>query len=194
MKRGCMPVIVFADNIPHSDDSCADVAIKQAQTLAKFIHSHDVKMYIVPHGPDLDNILENTPRKMTCVFCKRNMLRLARHIAVMEEADCIVTGEIIGEQASQTTQNLRAIESAVCDYPILRPCAGDDKVDIEKLARKIGTYKFASESVSCCNLAPEYPVIRSNIDDVQSAEEKMDLSILEEEISHAKIIILGKDS
>jgi thiamine biosynthesis protein ThiI len=194
MKRGCIPVFVFADNIPHSEDSCSDVAIRQAETLAKFIHSFDVKMYIVPHGPDLDDILEHTPQKMTCIFCKRNMLRLAKHIANIEEADCIVTGEIIGEQASQTTQNLRAIESAVCDYPILRPCAGDDKVDIEKIARKIGTYKFANESVTCCTLAPEYPIIQSNIDDVNAAEEKMDLSILDEEISHAKVILLGEDS
>ena len=193
MKRGCIPIFVFADNVPHSEDSCVDVAIKQAKTLAKFIHSQDVKMYVVPHGPDLDDILENAPRKMTCVFCKRNMLRLARQIAISEDADCIVTGEIIGEQASQTTQNLRAIENAVCDYPILRPCAGDDKVDIEKMARKIGTYEFASESVLCCTLAPEYPIIHANVEDVLSAEEKMNLEILEQEISLAKTILLGTD-
>jgi thiamine biosynthesis protein ThiI len=194
MKRGCIPVFVFADNLPHSDDICADVAIKQAETLAKFIHSYDVKMYIVPHGPDLNNILEHAPRKMTCIFCKRNMLRLARYIAILEGADCIVTGEIIGEQASQTTQNLRAIESAVCDYPILRPCAGDDKVDIEKMSRKIGTYEFATESVSCCTLAPEYPIIQSNIDDVIATEEKLDLTILEQEISLAKTIFIGNNN
>ena len=193
MKRGCVPVFVFADNIPHSEESCADVAIQQAETLARFIHSHDVKMYVVPHGPDLDNIVENVPRKMTCIFCKRNMLRLAEKVAILENADCIVTGEIIGEQASQTTQNLRAIESAVCDYPILRPCAGDDKVEIEKMARKISTYEFAKEAVSCCTLAPEYPIIQSNIDDVKSADEKLDLSILEQEIPLARVLLLGKN-
>ena len=193
MKRGCIPVFVFADNIPHSEESCVDVAIEQAKTLARFIHSHDVKMYIVPHGPDLDNIIENTTRKMTCIFCKRNMLRLAEKVAILENADCIATGEIIGEQASQTTQNLRAIESAVCDYPILRPCAGDDKVDIEKMARKIGTYEFAKEAVSCCTLAPEYPIIQSNIDDVHSEDEKLDLSILEQEIPLARVLLLGKN-
>jgi thiamine biosynthesis protein ThiI len=194
MKRGCIPIFVYADNLPHSDDSCVDVAIKQAETLAKFIHSHELKMYIVPHGPDLDDILEHAPKKMTCIFCKRNMLRLAREIAFKENADCIVTGEIIGEQASQTTQNLRSIESAVCDYPILRPCAGDDKVDIEKLARQIGTYDFTSESVSCCSLAPEHPIIQSNIDDVHSIDEKLNHTILEQEISLAKVLLLGENS
>jgi thiamine biosynthesis protein ThiI len=192
MKRGCIPIFVFSDNFPHSDESCAEVAIKQAKTLTRFIHSHDVKMYVVPHGTDLDNIIENTPRKMTCIFCKRNMLRLAERVAILENADCIVTGEIIGEQASQTTQNLRAIETAVCDFPILRPCAGDDKVEIEKMAQKIGTYEFAREAVSCCTLAPEYPIIQSNIDDVQSADEKLDLTILDQEIQLARVLLIRK--
>jgi thiamine biosynthesis protein ThiI len=192
MKRGCIPVFVYFDNTPYCDSGCTDVAIRQTQVLADFIHGYEVKMYIVPHSPDLDEAKAHGPEKMTCIFCKRNMLRLAREIALKEDADAIITGEIIGEQASQTTANLRVIDSAVDDFPILRPLAGDDKVDITHLAQEIGTYQFASEGVSCCTLAPQYPSIRANEETALKAEEDMDLEILKEEIGNAQVLVLRK--
>ncbi|MCK5152191.1 MAG: tRNA 4-thiouridine(8) synthase ThiI, partial [Candidatus Thorarchaeota archaeon] len=158
MKRGVIPVFVYFDNTPHTGEGCTDLAIRQATVLASYIYDYDVKLYIVPHGPDLDAAVRHIEERSICIMCKRNMLRLAREVAIREGADAIVTGEIIGEQASQTTANLKAISSAVTDFPILRPLAGDDKVDIETLARKIGTYQFVQEGLSCCTLAPKYPV------------------------------------
>jgi thiamine biosynthesis protein ThiI len=192
MKRGCIPVFVNFDNTPYTVDDCRDVVTRQAQVLADFIHNHEVKLYLVPHGDDLAQAVDHGPEKMACVFCKRNMLRMAREIAIIEGADAIVTGEIIGEQASQTTKNLRAINTAVCDYPILRPCAGDDKTDIEALAHKIGTYEFAREGLSCCSLAPKYPVLNADVGDLVKAEEKMDLSTIQSQVKSAKVVILRK--
>ncbi len=190
MKRGCIPVFVHLDNTPYADENCSEIAVKQAQLLANYIHGFEVKLYIVPHAPDIEEAQKHAPEKMTCLFCKRNMLRIAREIALQEEADAIVTGEIIGEQASQTTANLRVIENAVTDFPILRPNAGDDKVDIEHLAQKIGTYEFAKESASCCTLNPKYPSVKADPEQIASCEEPMDLSILAEELKNAKIIVL----
>ena len=190
MRRGCIPVFVYFDNSPHCDERCTEVAIEQAQVLASYIYGHEVKMYIVPHGPDLDEAVKHGPKKMTCLFCKRNMLRLAREIAVAEGADAIVTGEIIGEQASQTTANLRAIDSAVTDIPILRPLAGEDKVDIMRIAREIGTYKFAHESVTCCTLAPQYPSIVADRERVEEAERDMSEELLQDEIRESRILTL----
>jgi thiamine biosynthesis protein ThiI len=118
------------------------------------------------------------------------MLRIAREIAILEDADAIVTGEIIGEQASQTTKNLRVIEQAVTDFPILRPLAGEDKVDIEHLAQRIGTYEFAKEGASCCTLNPRYPSVRADPVEVASCEEPMDLGILSEELKNARVMTL----
>lgn len=190
MKRGCIPIFVNFDNSPHMEGECNDIAVRQAEVLAQYIYNYDVKMYVIPHGRDLTDILENTPEKMTCLFCKRNMLRLAREIAIAENADAIVTGEIIGEQASQTSRNLRVISDAVCDYPVLRPLVGDDKVDVEHLARKIGTYRFAREATSCCSLPPRYPSVEADPIRVKEAEENIDLSLLEDEVAQAHIIIL----
>lgn len=190
MRRGCIPVFVYFDNTPHCDERCTEVAIEQARLLASFIYGYEVKMYIVPHGDDLEEAIRKGPKKMTCLFCKRNMLRLAREVALLEDAEAIVTGEIIGEQASQTTANLRAIDSAVCDFPILRPLAGDDKVDVMRLAQEIGTYGFARESVTCCTLAPRYPTIRAEADRVISAESDMRLEVLQDEIRNARVEVL----
>ncbi|MGQ4910668.1 MAG: tRNA uracil 4-sulfurtransferase ThiI [Candidatus Thorarchaeota archaeon] len=190
MKRGCIPVFVYFDNSPYCDAVCTDIAIRQAQILANFIYGFDVKMYIVPHGPDLDDAMKHGPEKMTCIFCKRNMLRLAREVAMREGADAIVTGEIIGEQASQTTANLKVIDSVVTDLPVLRPLAGDDKVDITRLAQRIGTYQFADEGASCCTLAPQYPAIASTKEAALKAETDMDVSILKSEIDRARIVVL----
>ena len=190
MKRGCIPVFVNFDNTPYAEDDCREVVTKQAQLLADYIHGFEVKLYVVPHGEDLAEAVEHGPPKMTCVFCKRNMIRMAREIAIAEGADAIVTGEIIGEQASQTTKNLRAINTAVCDFPILRPCAGDDKVDIEALAHRVGTYEFAREGLSCCSLAPKYPVTRAQVEDVESAERKMDLDVMRKQVESARIVTL----
>ncbi|MHA2153425.1 MAG: tRNA uracil 4-sulfurtransferase ThiI [Candidatus Thorarchaeota archaeon] len=190
MKRGCIPVFVHLDNTPYADENCSEIAVKQAQHLANYIHGFEVKLYIVPHAPDIEEAKKHAHEKMTCLYCKRNMLRIAREIAIKEDADAIITGEIIGEQASQTIANLRVIENAVTDFPILRPNAGDDKVDIEHLAQEIGTYEFAKESASCCTLNPKYPSVRADPDRVAECEESMDLSILTEELNNAKIITL----
>jgi thiamine biosynthesis protein ThiI len=192
MKRGCIPVFLHLDNTPYADEHCSEIAVKQAQLLASYIQGFEVKLYIVPHAPDIEEAQKHAPEKMTCLFCKRNMLRIAREIAILEDADAIVTGEIIGEQASQTTANLRVIEQAVTDYPILRPLAGEDKVDIEHLAQKIGTYEFAKEGASCCTLNPKYPSVRADPVKVASCEEPMDLEILNEELKNARVMILRK--
>jgi thiamine biosynthesis protein ThiI len=190
MKRGCIPVFVTYDNMPYSNEVCSDIAVKQASLLAHYIYDYEVRMYVVPHGMDLTDIVEHAPRRMTCLYCKRNMFRMGREIAIRENADAIVTGEIIGEQASQTSRNLRATSSAVCDFPILRPCIGDDKVDIEHMAMQIGTYEFAKEGVSCCTLPPKYPTVSARINQVAVQEQNLDLNVLQAEVSQAKVIVL----
>ena len=190
MKRGCIPVFVHFDNVPYGDESTRNLAIRQAKRLTEYIHGHEIKMYIVPHGEDLTEVLRHAPRKMTCIFCRRNMYRLAQKVALLENADAIVTGEIIGEQASQTTRNLLAEETAVSEIPIMRPCIGDDKDEIVKMAMKIRTYEFAHEAVSCCSLPPKYPTVYSELDIIKPTEDQMDMGTITAEISEAEVIIL----
>ena len=190
MRRGCVPIFVYFDNSPFSDDINKEIAIKQAKHLSHYIHGSEVKMFIVPHGNDLVEVLKYAPRKMTCVFCRRNMYRLAQEVALREGADAIITGEIIGEQASQTTRNLYAEDSAISDIPIIRPCIGDDKEEIVRKAREIGTYEFAEEAASCCSLPPKYPTINAEVREIPIAEEKIGDGWVEYAVSDAEVIIL----
>ncbi|MHA2353131.1 MAG: tRNA sulfurtransferase [Candidatus Thorarchaeota archaeon] len=194
MKRGCVPIFLHFDNVPYGDESTRNLAVKQAKRLTEYIHGHEIKMYIVPHGDDLTEVLRHAPRKMTCIFCRRNMYRLAQEVAFIENADAIVTGEIIGEQASQTTRNLLAEETAITEIPIMRPCVGDDKDEILKMAMKIRTYEFAHEAVSCCSLPPKYPTVYSNLEIIEPTEKKMDMGWIAAEISDSEVIILKDGS
>ncbi|MFW9787281.1 MAG: tRNA sulfurtransferase [Candidatus Thorarchaeota archaeon] len=190
MRRGCIPIFLHFDNVPFGDESTRNLAIRQAKRLTEYLYGHEIKMYVVPHGEDLTEVLRHAPRKMTCIFCRRNMYRLAQEVVILEDADAIVTGEIIGEQASQTTRNLLAEESAVTEIPIMRPCIGDDKDEILKMAMKIRTYEFAHEAVSCCSLPPKHPTVYSDLEIIESTEEKMDMGWIATEISDSEVIIL----
>jgi len=192
MKRGCIPVFVHLDNAPYAEESCSEIALKQAQLLANYIHGFEVKLYIVSHARDIQEAQKHAPENTTCLFCKRNILRIARGIAIQEDADAIVTGEIIGKQASQTTAILRAIENAVTDFPILRPNAGNDSIDIENLAQQIGLHEFAVESSSCCSLNSMSTSVGADPDQIASYEESMDFGILTEELKNARIMVLRK--
>ncbi|MFW9919167.1 MAG: hypothetical protein ACFFED_06190 [Candidatus Thorarchaeota archaeon] len=193
MRRGCVPIFVYFDNSPFSDDSNKKIAIEQAKRLSQYIHGSEVKMYIVPHGEDLVEVLKHAPRRMTCIFCRRNMYRLAQEVAIREEANAIITGEIIGEQASQTTSNLFAENSAVDKIPIIRPCIGDDKDEIVKKAREIGTYHFAEEAASCCSLPPKFPTINARTSEIPVVEEKIREGWVKYAVDDAEIIILKEE-
>ena len=190
MRRGCVPIFTYFDNSPFSDDINRVVAIEQARLLSEYIHGAEVKMYIVPHGEDMIEVLKHAPRKMTCIFCRRNMYRLAQEVALREKADAIITGEIIGEQASQTTRNLLAETSAISKIPIIRPCIGDDKDEVVTKAREIGTYEFAQEATSCCSLVPKYPTISAKLGEIPAPEEKIGTGWEKIAVSDAEIIIL----
>jgi thiamine biosynthesis protein ThiI len=132
-------------------------------------------MYIVPHGKNLETFMEKAPRKLTCLLCKRMMYRIAERIADIERAEGIVTGEAIGEQASQTITNLRVLDEAAVNYPIFRPLLGFDKTETEELARKIGTFETSTRKAKGCTAAPIQPATRAKLQIVKKAEEKLDV-------------------
>ena len=95
--------------------------------------------------------------KLTCILCRRMMYRLAERVAIMERAEAIVTGEIIGEHASQTLRNLRVENKALKDVCVLRPLVGLNKLDVEHLARKTGTFEISTRPSLCCSAPPRTP-------------------------------------
>ena len=189
MKRGCPIVPVYFDNQPYTDEATTAKALDVAKKLFEWSIGFPRKVYVVPNGENLEKFVKETPRKLTCLLCKRMMYRIAERIAETEKAEGIVTGEAIGEQASQTMHNLRVLDEASLRYPVHRPLLGFDKTETEVLARKIGTFEISIRKAKGCCAAPSSPATRAKLEPVKKAEEKLDLErMVEQSINNAKIV------
>ena len=175
MKRGCTVSLIFFDNKPYTDNRARKRAIAVTKKLAEF--SPKVELMVVPFGRILRAFVEKVPRKLTCVLCKRAMFKIAEKIAKRVEAEAIVTGESLGQVASQTLPNLRVIDEA-CELPVMRPLIGMDKVEIERIARQIGTFEISTRLVAGCSAVPQYPETHARIEEVIKAEKGLNMPTL----------------
>ena len=190
MKRGSPVIPVYFDISPFSDDTATERALNVAKVLLEWAIGFPRKVYVVQHGENLKHIMK-THRKYTCLLCKRMMYRVVERLTEQYRAEGIVTGEAIGEQASQTLTNLRVLSASVNDYPVHRPLLGFDKAETEALARKIGTYKVSSTKAAGCSAVPYQPSTKAKLEDVIKAEEKLDIeSMVERSLESIKIIEL----
>lgn len=189
IRRGCTPVFIYYDNYPFTGDTTKRRALDTIKEVRKHSAHPKLKTYIIPHGPDLADILRNCPRRLTCILCRRMMYRMAKRVAELEEADAIVTGEIIGEHASQTVTNLQVESTAVTDVCILRPLIAMNKLDVERLARKIGTFQISTRPGLCCSAPPKSPRTRATIEEVETAEERLDLeNMIERDLKDVEVL------
>lgn len=169
MKRGCYPVIVYIDNSPYSGKESFRKAKKLAGNLSEWSGGF-LKLYRITNGKYMKNVAES---KYTCVLCKRMMYRLAEKISDKENCQGIVTGESVAQVASQTLRNLKTIDSAV-SLPVYRPLIGLDKIEIERIAKDIGTYEISSEKEPPCGAVPKSPATRSPKEAIEDAEKNLD--------------------
>ncbi|KPV62529.1 MAG: tRNA (guanine(6)-N2)-methyltransferase [Candidatus Bathyarchaeota archaeon BA2] len=189
MKRGCPVVPVYFDNMPFTDETTTERALNVAEVLFDWAVGFPRKVYVVQHGENLNKIIEDSSRRFTCLLCKRMMYRIAERLAEMTRAEGIVTGEAIGEQASQTITNLRVLNNAVKKYPIHRPLLGFDKAETETIARKIGTYKISSRKAKGCTAVPSKPATKAKLEKVIKAEEKLNIKeMVESAIKSLKVV------
>jgi len=177
MKRGSPVVFVYFDNSPFTDETTTQRALNVAEVLFGWAIGFPRKVYVVQHGENLKQIMQ-TNRKYSCLLCKRMMYRVAERLAEQLRAEGIVTGEAIGEQASQTVTNLRVLNAAVKEYPVHRPLLGFDKQETEAIARKIGTYEASSKRAGACTAVPYQPSTKAKMEDVLKAEEKLDIEAM----------------
>lgn len=184
-QQGLLPVLVHFNNFPFSTFEVQRKVQLLANQLSALLE-RELTLYEVPHGPDLSQIVTKCRRNYTCVLCRRMMYRLAEQIAIKEGAKAIVTGESLGQVASQTLSNLVA-ESEAVKLLVLRPLIGLDKEKIVQVARRIGTYKTSVLPGHCCSATPKPPVIEANLDIIRSEEHKIDISALvRQAVEHAQ--------
>jgi len=189
MKRGCPIIPVYFDITPFTDEATTAKALDVARKIFEWSIGFTRKMYIVSHGRTLENFVSGSPRKLTCILCKRMMYRIAERIAETEKAEGIITGEAIGEQASQTLHNLRVLNEATSKYPVHRPLLGFNKLETEGLAKKIGTFKISTRKTEGCSAAPKRPATKAKLEIVQNAEQELDIEgMVEKSVRTAKIV------
>ncbi|MCK4551092.1 MAG: 7-cyano-7-deazaguanine synthase [Candidatus Aenigmarchaeota archaeon] len=187
MKKGAEIVFVHLDTRPFSDDASFKKAKKLVETLAKK-SKKKVKLYIVPYGKIQAEIEKKAPRKLTCILCRRTMLEIAQRIAKKEKAYGLITGESLGQVASQTLDNIYAAD-AMMKIPIFRPLIGFDKEETIEIAKEIGTYDLSILPSQCCNLAPQHPETHSKMKEVEEAVKKIDTDTLSDAaVSKAQVI------
>ena len=166
MKQGVEVIAAHMVTCPATDDV-------PRQKVERILEKLNIKRsYFVEHGKNLRRIRENCTPRFTCVLCKRQMLREAEKIAKIENADAIVTGDSLGQVASQTLINLETETQAV-EIPVIRPLIGFDKEDIIKVAREIGTYEISILKDSGCFAVPKNPATNAKVGDVLEEEGKI---------------------
>jgi thiamine biosynthesis protein ThiI len=173
IKRGFDVGLLHLRNLPHSDTSI----MAKAEAIARLLkarYGKPLKMYVANHGHNLTEIMKNCDIHLTCVLCKRFMYRIAEKLAAKEDYQAIVTGESVGQVASQTLTNLRTISTAV-RIPVLRPLIGLDKEEIMTVARKIGTYDVSTQPGICCTAVPNKPSTSANQERVTNEERKLNV-------------------
>ena len=139
------------------------------------ITGRKIELLTVPFGSMVQReIYEKCEERYRCVMCKRMMYRVAEEIGRNEGAEIIVTGENLGQVASQTLQNLMVMESAI-GMPVVRPLVGLDKEEIISIAKRIGTYEISIKKSESCSLVPSKPATSAPADVIKAEEEKIDV-------------------
>jgi thiamine biosynthesis protein ThiI len=181
MKRGCLIVPVYFDNAPYTDKLTLQKAVDTAKTLFDWSTGYPRRLFVIQNGKNLEAFIEEAPRRFTCLLCKRFMYRVAELIAEKEHAEGIVTGEAVGEQASQTLVNLRVLDDAATRYPVHRPLLGFDKVETERIARRIGTLDISTRKAKGCIAAPNQPATQARLERVKEAEARLNIDTMAKE-------------
>jgi len=146
------------------------------------------KLYFADHSSSHKEYSFNSNTRFQCVFCKRTMLRIAEKIAEKENCDFIITGDNIGQVATQTIENLNVV-SSVTKISILRPLLTFDKNDIVDIARKIGTFNINLNFKSGCPFLPKNPSTKAKLNVIEFEESKIDINEIISKIINESIIV-----
>jgi thiamine biosynthesis protein ThiI len=178
MKRGAhLSFVHFYGTGAQPGESSLHVARGLVRKLVHY--QFHAKLYRVPFEPIQREIVRLAPENFRILLYRRMMLRIAGVVARRERALALVTGDSLGQVASQTLRNLVAVEAAA-KIPVFRPLVGTDKMEILATARKIGTYDISSEPFhDCCPVfMPRVPALYASPAELEAAEKTLDLESL----------------
>ncbi|HTM04220.1 MAG TPA: tRNA uracil 4-sulfurtransferase ThiI [Vicinamibacterales bacterium] len=179
MKRGCRVTFVHFHSYPILSRASQEKARELVQLLTRW--QHHSRLYLVAFGEIQQQVVLGVPGPMRVVVYRRLMLRIAERIARSRRAHALITGDVVGQVASQTLENL-AVVGDVATLPIFRPLIGMDKDEIMAEAMKLGTYPISIiPDQDCCTLfTPRNPLTRARLADIEAAERALPIEELVE--------------
>jgi thiamine biosynthesis protein ThiI len=168
-KRGMRPEAVHYHSYPYTSGRAREKVVELATILAEYCG--EFRMHVVNLLPAQEAIAKHCPEEFMTILVRRSMMRIAERIAVDADCNMLVTGESLGQVASQTAESI-FVTDAVAKLPVMRPLIALDKTDIMDLAREIGTYEKSIEPYEdCCTVfLPRRPVTKPKLRDVEKAE------------------------
>lgn len=177
-RRGALVDFVHFHGQPFSDNSSARQATRLARHLAPWTLRS--KLWMIQFGEIQSEIVTTAPQELRVVLYRRFMMRIAEALALQQGHQSLVTGECLGQVASQTLPNLAAIQQVVERLPVLRPLIGFDKLEIEHTGKLIGTYEISIEDhQDCCTLfIPRRVSTAAKLADLLEAESVLDVQAM----------------
>jgi len=160
--------------------------LEKVKQLAKKISIR--KLFLINNLKNQKEIAAKCNHRYQCLICKRLMYRIAEALAKKENIDVLITGENLGQVASQTLPNLIALDKAV-NIKILRPLLAFDKTEIIKISRKLSTYDISKQKSADCPFVPKKPITQAKLQIIEQEESRINLQkIIENNLSSVKII------
>ena len=180
----------------HSAPATNRQSIKNVQKLLKILSKYQIQcnLYNIPLLPIQEKIMQKGPNRLWIILFRRAMMQIAELVAEKINAIALITGENVGQVASQTLSNMRAI-SDVVSRPVIRPLAGMNKEEIINRAKLIGTYQTSIEPYQdCCSFfIPTHPETKANHNVVKEIEKKIDVvKLYEDTLNNAELITIGE--
>jgi len=177
MGRQGAEIVALSGLVTSSDEGrFLSKITKHVENLSRLLEQ-PIPLYFFEHRIALDKFASCCKKGLTCVLCKRTMLRIAEQLCKDIDAKAIIMGDSLGQVASQTLQNISVIEEAV-DLPIIRPLIGFDKTEITRLAEQMGSFEISNIKTTPCEFVPEYPSTKAFLEDVKREEEKIEIDKL----------------
>ena len=174
MKRGCRVVFVHFHSVPYLTATSQAKARALVERLTEW--QYGSQLFLAPLGEIQREVVLSVPPPVRVVVYRRMMVRIAETLARQTGALALVTGESLGQVASQTLTNIARIDE-VAEAPILRPLIGMDKIEITEEAQRLGTFEISIEpDADCCTLfVPRHPATRVGSEEIRAAESRLDI-------------------
>lgn len=179
-KRGCVIEALHFESFPYTSEQAKEKVMELAKEVT--VYTGEMKVAVISLTKIQEELVKKCDEEYFTLLLRRFMMRLSQRVAKRDGALALVTGESLGQVASQTMQAICVTDSAV-DLPVYRPCIGMDKEEIISISRKIGTFDTSILPYEdCCTVfTPKHPKTRPDLLKVLAQEEKLNVNALEEE-------------